>query len=54
MVKQILIITAVCIPLVLIIGCGGKKVTRIDTDTTVDLSGKWNDADFLAAKGVKI
>jgi uncharacterized protein (TIGR02722 family) len=26
-------------------GCGGKQVTRIDTDTTVDLSGKWNDAD---------
>jgi uncharacterized protein (TIGR02722 family) len=26
-------------------GCGGKKVTRIDTDTTVDLSGRWNDTD---------
>ena len=31
---------------VAIAGCsGGKKVSRIDTDTTVDLSGKWNDAD---------
>jgi len=27
-------------------GCGGgKAVTRIDTDTTIDLSGRWNDAD---------
>lgn len=25
--------------------CGGKQVQRIDTDTTVDLSGRWNDAD---------
>ena len=31
--------------LVALAGCGGKQVTRIDTDTTVDLSGKWNDAD---------
>jgi uncharacterized protein (TIGR02722 family) len=26
-------------------GCGGTKVTRIDPATTVDLSGRWNDAD---------
>jgi hypothetical protein len=26
-------------------GCGGKTVTRIDSDTTVDLSGRWNDTD---------
>ena len=25
--------------------CGGKTVQRIDTDTTVDLSGRWNDTD---------
>jgi penicillin-binding protein activator len=32
--------------LVLLAGCGGgKAVTRIDTDTTIDLSGRWNDAD---------
>lgn len=31
--------------LVALSGCGGKKVTRLDTDTTIDLSGKWNDAD---------
>lgn len=29
---------------VLLLGCG-TKVTRINTDSTVDLSGKWNDAD---------
>jgi hypothetical protein len=27
-------------------GCsGGKQVTRIDPDETVDLSGRWNDTD---------
>jgi len=26
-------------------GCGGKTVSRIDTDSTVDLSGRWNDTD---------
>ena len=26
-------------------GCGGKTVTRIDADSTVDLSGRWNDTD---------
>ena len=32
--------------LVMLAGCGGgKAVTRIDTDTTIDLSGRWNDAD---------
>jgi uncharacterized protein (TIGR02722 family) len=36
---------ALVIGLVALTGCGGKEVTRIDTDTTVDLSGKWNDAD---------
>ncbi len=28
-----------------LVGCGGKKVARIDPETTVDLSGKWNDTD---------
>ncbi len=27
-------------------GCGsGPKVIRKDVDTTIDLSGRWNDAD---------
>ncbi len=28
------------------LGCGSStKVTRVETDTTIDLSGRWNDAD---------
>jgi uncharacterized protein (TIGR02722 family) len=26
-------------------GCAGKTVTRVDSDTTIDLSGRWNDTD---------
>ena len=26
-------------------GCAKKQVTRVETDTTIDLSGRWNDAD---------
>lgn len=26
-------------------GCAGKEVTRISTNSTTDLSGRWNDAD---------
>ncbi|MBC8422743.1 penicillin-binding protein activator LpoB [bacterium] len=30
----------------LLAGCGGgKAVTRVDTDSTYDLSGRWNDVD---------
>jgi len=43
--RTILLSAALCISLTLLISCGGKTVTRIDTDTTVDLSGNWNDAD---------
>ncbi len=28
-----------------LLGCAGKTVTRVGTDTTVDLSGRWNDTD---------
>ena len=33
--------------LALIISCGGptKQVSRVGVDTTIDLSGRWNDAD---------
>ena len=30
---------------VLGLGCASKTVTRVGTDTTIDLSGYWNDAD---------
>jgi hypothetical protein len=26
-------------------GCASKTVSRVDTDTTIDLSGNWNDTD---------
>lgn len=33
------------LPLLVLQGCGGTKVTRVDPNTTIDLSGRWNDAD---------
>ena len=39
--KVLLILLA----LTLVVGCGKKKVTRLETDTVTDLSGKWNDTD---------
>ncbi|MGL5682517.1 MAG: penicillin-binding protein activator LpoB [Marinifilaceae bacterium] len=29
----------------LLTGCGSRKVTRVNTNTTIDLSGAWNDSD---------
>jgi uncharacterized protein (TIGR02722 family) len=37
-------VLAVCLSLFLP-GCGGKTVSRVDPDTTIDLSGRWNDTD---------
>ncbi len=43
--KAIAIVVLLAAPLWLA-GCsGGKKVTRVETDTTIDLSGNWNDTD---------
>ena len=37
---------AVLIGLIAFSGCGSsKQVTRVDADTTIDLSGRWNDTD---------
>jgi uncharacterized protein (TIGR02722 family) len=42
-VKRIL---AVLLALSLVLACGSsRKVTRLETDTTTDLSGQWNDTD---------
>ena len=39
-------IYALLIGIIVISGCSSsKQVTRLDTDTTIDLSGRWNDAD---------
>ena len=41
--------------LALAAGCGGgKAVTRVETDTTIDLSGNWNDADSRQVAGTLI
>ena len=43
--KQI-IISIGCILLIALAGCGpSKTVERIEVDTTIDLSGQWNDTD---------
>jgi uncharacterized protein (TIGR02722 family) len=31
--------------LAILVACAGKVVTRVPTDTDIDLSGRWNDAD---------
>ena len=38
---------AVCViaSALLFAGCGGKTVTRVEPETTTDLSGRWNDTD---------
>ena len=39
-------IYALLIGIIVVSGCSSsKQVTRLDTDTTIDLSGRWNDAD---------
>jgi len=39
------ILATLAATLLFLAGCGGKTVTRLETDTTVDLSGRWNDTD---------
>ncbi len=43
--KQYPIFTGLVIYLVLFTGCASRQVTRIDPNTQVDLSGRWNDTD---------
>ncbi|MCP4549888.1 MAG: penicillin-binding protein activator LpoB [bacterium] len=40
MTLMLLVVTAL-----LVGGCSKTQVTRVDTDTTIDLSGHWNDTD---------
>lgn len=35
----------------LLAACGGREVTRTDTDTVTDLSGRWNDTDARIVAG---
>ncbi len=43
--SNLLKILAISAVTVLIIGCGGREVTRTDPDTVTDLSGYWNETD---------
>ena len=43
--KQV-IIPITCMLLIILAGCGSKKtVERVEVETTIDLSGRWNDTD---------
>ena len=43
---KVLPIAAALVCMGLMLGCGGgKTVTRLDTESVTDLSGKWNDTD---------
>ena len=40
------IVSISCALLIILTGCGAKKtVERIEVETTIDLSGRWNDTD---------
>ena len=45
--KKTIIFLFMAMPL--LASCGGTKVARLDTGSTVDLSGRWNDADSRMA-----
>lgn len=38
-------VMSVFVAALVISGCSGTKVTRVAANSTIDLSGKWNDAD---------
>ena len=44
--KKKLFVVFACVLMVILTGCQSVKVDRIDADTTIDLSGYWNDADI--------
>ena len=43
--RRIFIGTLVVLTIALINGCANRKITRIDPNETIDLSGRWNDSD---------
>ena len=47
-------IYALLIGIIVFSGCSSsKQVTRVDADTTIDLSGRWNDTDSrMVAEGI--
>ena len=45
MIKRALFLILTATALTGMISCGGKTVSRVETDTVTDLSGRWNDTD---------
>lgn len=43
--RRIFIGTLVVLTIALINGCANRKITRVDLNETIDLSGRWNDSD---------
>lgn len=43
--RRIFIGTLVVLTMALINGCANRKITRVDPNETIDLSGRWNDSD---------
>lgn len=45
--KQYMLLASVLVAALAFTGCGGsgKSVTRVEADSTIDLSGDWNDTD---------
>ena len=43
--RRIFIGTLVVLTIALINGCANRKITRVDPNETIDLSGRWNDGD---------
>ena len=40
---------SIAVALIAVAGCSTTKVTRVSTDETIDLSGRWNDSDSRQA-----
>lgn len=43
--RRMFIGTLIVLTIALINGCANRQITRVDPNTTIDLSGRWNDSD---------
>ena len=43
--RRLFIGTLIVLTIALINGCANRQITRVDPNTTIDLSGRWNDSD---------
>lgn len=43
--KNFIKLTLCILPLLLLVSCAATKVARVETDSTIDITGKWNDTD---------